>query len=67
MRITMLSIPYGFNPRARGGRDQAAEPEADVGDEFQSTRPRRARRPATVRMAWGKGFQSTRPRRARPA
>ena len=39
----MKSCDGGFNPRARGGRDGNVVITGGMTEEFQSTRPRRAR------------------------
>ena len=54
-----------FNPRAREGRDELRELIRDTLREFQSTRPRGARRTAMTRRGCCVKFQSTRPRGAR--
>ena len=60
-----LSLLSSFNPRARVGRD-AFHTSPDESNEFQSTRPRGARRIALMGWTAGLAFQSTRPRGARP-
>jgi hypothetical protein len=60
-----LGSRQGFNPRARGGRDKSTGPSSGSMDRFQSTRPRRARRPGSHSPHCLNRFQSTRPRRAR--
>ena len=58
--------PWGFNPRARVGRDVMNPPFAQRADVFQSTRPRGARHLAyALRYDFEITFQSTRPRGAR--
>ncbi len=55
-----------FNPRARAGRDAIEASVADYDAQFQSTRPRGARRYDFAFSSWAFLFQSTRPRGARP-
>ena len=55
-----------FNPRARTGRDQVPAAIAAAGQQFQSTRPHRARPRAGIVRSIEDVFQSTRPHRARP-
>ena len=45
-----------FNPRARGGRDQLKSAPDDGADEFQSTRPRGARRIYSAYCSMGDCF-----------
>ena len=59
------AAPTGFNPRARVGRDIAKFTAREYMKEFQSTRPRGARRPVWIRFRVPFWFQSTRPRGAR--
>ena len=54
-----------FNPRARVGRDQTQKKHILHKAQFQSTRPRRARREVAAVVGDLVKFQSTRPRRAR--
>ena len=54
-----------FNPRAREGRDEGEYETPESVDEFQSTRPRGARRNVIQSAISGIQFQSTRPRGAR--
>ncbi len=57
----------GFNPRARAGRDRRPHREGLRCHQFQSTRPRGARRASPPgRVSKTTLFQSTRPRGARP-
>src|SRR5690606_13435366 len=56
-----------FNPRARVGRDQHRVYLQGLELQFQSTRPRGARRRTTFDSSTGRRFQSTRPRGARPS
>ena len=55
----------GFNPRARVGRDNLADPTRHKVVTFQSTRPRGARRYIAALVTQDPLFQSTRPRGAR--
>ena len=61
-----VTLCYGFNPRARAGRDWVAGVVKIAKDMFQSTRPRGARPPGMSRRRRNPKFQSTRPRGARP-
>ncbi len=61
---TSLTLPAGFNPRARAGRDRP-HGRRRTRDRFQSARPRGARRAQILvssNLLW---FQSARPRGAR--
>ncbi len=60
------STDSGFNPRARGGRDLFFGQPITLGQLFQSTRPRGARRSLVHQKPDSQWFQSTRPRGARP-
>ena len=55
-----------FNPRARVGRDAGRPAGKGISPEFQSTRPRGARRRHLGFHHFFPMFQSTRPRGARP-
>ena len=57
---------WGFNPRARVGRDPVDGDVFRVLEQFQSTRPRGARRKTARAQTDPWRFQSTRPRGARP-
>ena len=64
-RAPLQGIGSRFNPRARVGRDDIGRVCGQVELQFQSTRPRGARRPESrTTPAWQR-FQSTRPRGAR--
>ena len=54
-----------FNPRTHAGCDVHLSPNFDKPVKFQSTHPRRVRRP-TARARPDREFQSTHPRRVRP-
>ena len=61
------SVLACFNPRARVGRDIGMSAAIKGFAEFQSTRPRGARRQPSRRQCYSSSaFQSTRPRGARP-
>ena len=63
--LTSPSRPLNFNPRARVGRDFHRVDRCNAPREFQSTRPRGARRVLFGTCDERFGFQSTRPRGAR--
>ncbi len=60
-----MPITGSFNPRARAGRDKRCHDSRKQMIEFQSTRPRGARRAGSGRKLCALLFQSTRPRGAR--
>ena len=63
--LDRVQTNIGFNPRAREGRDASSGDLILSQGWFQSTRPRRARRPGLIPTRKRNRFQSTRPRRAR--
>ena len=65
IKFNDISQVAGFNPRARGGRDQTIKKKKEIKKMFQSTRPRGARLKFYFIHSQLLVFQSTRPRGAR--